>query len=67
MSDWVFDHFGLLLAGFIVLVTLGIVLAVVLSGGKMGCPKGEHSYVVTYVPITVGKVITMDPIFGCER
>ena len=30
------------------------------------CPKGQHIYVETYVPIMVGKVVVITPIYGCE-
>ena len=32
----------------------------------LSCSKGQHLYIVTWVPITVGKTIVITPIYGCE-
>ena len=51
----------------VAVVLAGLGWGVVLLAGvkDAGCPKGQHSGIVTYVPITVGKVVVVTPVYGC--
>lgn len=45
---------------------LGLFASGVLSGKDFTCPKGQHEYVVTFIPIMVGKTVVLSPVYGCE-
>lgn len=33
---------------------------------SVSCPKGQHSYIETWMPIVTKYSTTMVPIYGCE-
>jgi hypothetical protein len=72
VGDWIFDHFGWLLAGAAVVVA-GLVTWAALSGALSGpaCPPGQHEVLLYEIPVTsiVNNVpiTTNVPVYGCEK
>lgn len=51
-----------------ILVMLGVgSYALTFINWSASCPAGETTTVVGWVPITVGKVVTITPIYACEK
>lgn len=48
----------------------GLFAAGVLSGADFSCPRGQHAYIETWIPVVipVGKTTTviLEPVMGCE-
>jgi hypothetical protein len=72
MGDWIFDHFGWLLAATAVAVA-GFVIWAVAAGALNGpaCPPGQREVLLYEIPVTSTvnnvPITTMVPIYGCEK
>lgn len=45
---------------------VGLIVWAIVSGG-VDCGKHDHLAVVSWMPVTIGKVIVMQPVYACER
>jgi hypothetical protein len=43
---------------------IGVIIWAIASGNA-DCPKGQQAGIVTYMPMTIGNTVTVQPIYGC--
>jgi len=55
------------IVSFIALAVCVFALMVWVIASSPQCPEGQSLKVVGYIPVTSGKVQTMQPMYGCEE